>query len=129
MDEEIEEIRKRKLEEMMGKPEYPDKPIEVNDQDFDEIIGKYPVVVVDFWSERCPPCIIIAPIIEELAKELSGKVVFGKMDVDRNMSTAPKFGIQGIPTLLVFKEKKLVDQILGAVPKEQILEKLKKYIK
>ena len=126
--DELEDIRKKKLEEMMGKSGYLDKPIEVNDGDFDEIIGKYPVVVVDFWSERCPPCRIIAPVIEELAKELSGKVVFGKMDVDSNRATPVKFGIMAIPTLLVFKKGKLVDQIIGAVPKEMIMERLKVHI-
>lgn len=127
--DEIEEIKKRKMEEVLSKMKYPDRPIEVKDDNFEEIIGKYPLIVVDFWSERCPPCKMIAPVIDELAKDLSGKVVFGKMDVDSNMLTAPKFGIQGIPTLLVFKEKELVDQIVGAVPKGHIMEVLKKHMK
>ncbi len=126
--DELEKIKEERMNKMMNKKTYPDKPVEVNDGDFDEIIGKYPVVLVDFWSERCPPCRIIAPVIEQLAKELSGKVVFGKMDVDSNRATPMKFGIMAIPTLLVFKEGKLVDQIIGAVPKEMILERLKVHI-
>jgi thioredoxin 1 len=126
--DELEEIRKKKMKEMLNKTEYPDKPIEMSDGNFDGIIGKYPVVLVDFWSERCPPCRIIAPIIEELTRELKGKVVFGKLDVDRNRATAMKFGIMAIPTLMVFRKGELVDQIIGAVPKEQILGKLKEYI-
>lgn len=127
MEDEIKEIRKKKMEEMLNKMKYPEKPIELEDGNFDQTIGKYPAVVVDFWSERCPPCRLIAPVIEELAGELKGKVVFGKLNVDKNRETAVKFGIMAIPTLLVFKEGKMVDQIVGAVPKEQILEKLKIY--
>lgn len=126
--DELEEIRKRKLKEMKEKSEYPDKPIELGDGDFDETIGKYPLMVVDFWSERCPPCRIIAPVIEELAKDLKGEVVFGKLDVDRNRATAVKFGIMAIPTLMVFKKGEMVDQIMGAVPKEQLLEKIKEHL-
>ena len=82
--------------------------------------------MIDFWSERCPPCRLIAPLIEELAKELSGKVVFGKLDVDRNPSTATRFGVMAIPTLLVFRNGEVVDRIVGAVPKEFILGRLRK---
>jgi thioredoxin 1 len=124
--DELEEIRKRKVAEMMDKMKYPDRPIELKDGNFDETIKKYPVVLVDFWSERCPPCRFIAPVIEELAKELSGKVVLGKLDVDRNITTAMRFRIMGIPTLMIFKGGELVDQIVGAAPKEIILERLKK---
>jgi thioredoxin 1 len=128
MGEEIEEIRKRKMKEMLDKMKYPDRSIELKDGNFNETIKKYPVVLVDFWSERCPPCRLIAPVIEELAGELKGKVVFGKLDVDRNISTAMRFGIMAIPTLMIFKKGELVDRIMGAVPKEQILEKLKRYL-
>ncbi|MCK4497131.1 MAG: thioredoxin [Candidatus Aenigmarchaeota archaeon] len=126
--DELEEIRKRKLKEMEEKLKYPDKPIDLQGENFDETVKKYPLILVDFWSEWCPPCTIIAPILEELAKELSGKVIFGKLNVDNNRETAMKFGIMSIPTLLVFKKEKLVDQITGAVPKEQILEKIKEHL-
>jgi thioredoxin 1 len=128
MGEEIEDIRKRKMKEMMDKMKYPDRPIEIKDGNFNETVKKYPVVLVDFWSERCPPCRLIAPVIEELAGELKGEVVFGKLDVDQNRATAVRFSIMAIPTLMIFKKGELVDQIMGAVPKEYLLEQLKKHL-
>lgn len=124
--DELEEIRKRKMEEMLKKIKYPTKPLELNEGNFEELVKRYPLIVIDFWSERCPPCRLIAPLIEELAKELSGKVVFGKLDVDRNPSTATRFGVMAIPTLLVFRNGEVVDRIVGAVPKEFILGRLRK---
>jgi thioredoxin 1 len=124
----MEEIRERKVREMLDRMKYPDKPIDIRDGDFDEIIRKYPIMLVDFWAEWCPPCRIVGPVIEELARELQGKVVFGKLDVGSNQSTALKFGITAIPTLLIFREGKIAESITGAVPKEQILGRLRKYI-
>lgn len=126
--DELEEIRKRKLKEMEEKMKYPGKPINLQDGNFDETVKKYPLILVDFWSEWCPPCRIVGPVIEDLARELQGKVVFGKLDVGSNQSIALKFGITAIPTLLIFKEGKVAESITGAVPKEQILDKLMKYI-
>ena len=108
--------------------DYPDKPIKLSDKTFAENIQKYPLSVVDFWAEWCGPCRMIAPILDELAEELSGKVVFGKMNVDENRSVAGEFGISGIPTLLVFKNGELVDRLVGAAPKESILAKLQPHI-
>jgi len=126
--DELEEIRKRKMEEILKKNKYPEKPVKLEDGNFDENIRKYPLVVVDFWSEWCPPCKLIAPVVDELAKELSGKAVFGKLNVDENRSLAARFGIMAIPTLLVFRKGEVVDQITGAVPKEQILGSIKKHL-
>jgi len=129
---ELEEIRKRKMKELerryVGKKEATDHPIQVTDNTFDQVIKAHPVVVVDFWGEWCPPCHMIAPIIEELAKDYVGKVVFGKLNTNENQATAVKYGITAIPTLLFFKNGKLVDQVLGAVPKQHLEEKLKKII-
>lgn len=108
---------------------YPDAPIQLNNKAFTEIVQKYPLVVVDFWASWCAPCHMIAPFVEELAKEYSGKIVFGKMNVDEGRSTAMEFGIMSIPTLLMFKNGKEVDRIIGAVPKESIKRKLKQYLK
>nr|2YNX_A Chain A, LACA THIOREDOXIN [synthetic construct]2YNX_B Chain B, LACA THIOREDOXIN [synthetic construct] len=103
--------------------------VQLNDENFDEVIKKNnKVVVVDFWAEWCGPCRMIAPIIEELAKEYAGKVVFGKLNVDENPEIAAKYGIMSIPTLLFFKNGKVVDQLVGAMPKEALKERIKKYL-
>ncbi len=130
--DELDEIRKRKMKELgkkyLGKKEAIDHHIQVTDKTFDQVIGAHPAVVIDFWAQWCPPCHIIAPIIEELAKDYAGKVVFGKLDVDENKTTAVKYGITAIPTLLFFKNGKLVDQVLGAVSKQHLEEKIRKII-
>ena len=102
-------------------------PIVVTDADFDQIARKYPLIVIDCWAEWCGPCRVIAPVIEELASEHAGKIVFGKLNVDENPETAQKFGIMGIPTLLIMKDGAEVDRIVGAAPKLLIENKLKKY--
>ncbi|MEE8442604.1 MAG: thioredoxin [Dehalococcoidia bacterium] len=100
-------------------------PIAVTDEEFDEQVLKASVpVLVDFWAEWCAPCKMIAPIVEDLANEYDGKVSFFKMDVDSNPETSLKFGIRSIPTLLVFKNGKPVDQVIGAVPKAVLKKRL-----
>jgi len=77
-------------------------------------------VVVDFWAEWCMPCRMIAPVVEELAKEYAGKVVFGKLNTDENPTIAARYGISAIPTMIFFKKGKPVDQIVGAMPKSEL---------
>lgn len=105
--------------------EFPDAPIEVTDATFNEVIHRYSLVVIDFWAEWCGPCRMLAPTINDLAKEYSGKVVFGKLNTDENQETAARFGIMGIPTLLIFKDGELKDTIVGVLPKGQIEAKIK----
>ena len=81
-------------------------------------------MLIDFWAVWCGPCRMIAPIVEEIAGEYQGKVKIGKLDVDNNPDVAGKYGIRSIPTLLIFKGGKIVDQIVGAVPKTMITSKL-----
>jgi thioredoxin 1 len=101
------------------------KPIEVTDNNFkSEVLDSATPVLVDFWAVWCGPCKMIAPIVEELAKEYDGKMKFGKLDVDANPQVSMQFGIRSIPTLLVFKGGKVVDQIVGAMPKRNLLEKI-----
>lgn len=101
------------------------KALEITDANFAAEVEQSSVpVLVDFWAVWCGPCKMIAPIVEELAGEYEGKVKIGKLDVDNNPNVAMKFGIRSIPTLLVFKDGKVVDQIVGAVPKPQIVQKL-----
>lgn len=120
--DELEQIREKKLRELIGQMSTPniDKPIVVSDRNFDQTVKNYPLIVVDCWAAWCAPCRAIAPVVEELAKEYSGKVVFGKLNVDDNPETAEKFGIRAIPTLLVMKNGDEVDRIVGVLPKNQL---------
>lgn len=100
-------------------------PIPVSDSEFDEqVLQADTPVLVDFWADWCGPCKMIAPSIDELAEELDGKVKFTKVDVDENPDIAMKYGIRGIPTLLVFKDGAPVDQLVGAHPKATIKKRL-----
>ncbi|MCX6163829.1 MAG: thioredoxin [Ignavibacteriae bacterium] len=100
-------------------------PLEITDANFAQEVEQSDIpVLIDFWAVWCGPCRMIAPIVEELAGEYQGKAKIGKLDVDNNPNVATKFGIRSIPTILIFKGGKLVDQIVGAVPKGTIVEKL-----
>ncbi|MCS7182504.1 MAG: thioredoxin [Thermoanaerobaculum sp.] len=99
--------------------------IQVTDQDFDEkILNGGKPALVDFWATWCGPCRMIAPHVEALAQEYAGKAIVAKLDVDQNRQTAIRFGIQSIPTLLFFKDGKLVDRVVGAVDKKVLKSKL-----
>ena len=132
-DKELERIRLKKLKEMLKRQtlrekravekqrKIIDKPLELTDSTFTEFVQNNPFVVVDCWAPWCGPCLMVAPIIEELAKEYAGKIVFGKLNVDENPITASRYQIMSIPTLLVFRNGKLVDTIIGAMPKDCLL--------
>jgi len=105
-----------------------DTPIKITDADFDQIIKKYNLVVVDCWAPWCGPCRMVEPVIEELAKEMQGKIIFTKLNVDENQVTSVKHQIMSIPTLLVFKNEELVDRIVGAMPKDMLAAKLEPHI-
>lgn len=103
--------------------------IHLTDAEFNEkITGTDLPVLVDFWAAWCGPCRMIAPIVEELASEYHNKAIIAKLDVDNNQQTAMQFGIRSIPTILIFKNGQVVDTIIGAVPKEQIVSKLEAQI-
>ncbi|HEY8139654.1 MAG TPA: thioredoxin [Nitrososphaera sp.] len=130
-DEELEAIRRRKLAELQKAASAREmmsglnQPIVLTDSNFASEVGKYPLLLVDFWAPWCGPCRMVAPIIEQLAKEYSGRVAFGKLNVDENQMVAGTFGIQSIPTMMIFRAGKPVDVIVGALPKAQIEMKLK----
>ncbi len=105
-----------------------DKPIHVTDDDFDKVVKENRYVVVDFWAEWCRPCHAIAPTIEELARKYAGKVVFAKINSDENQRKFQEFGVMGIPTLLFFKDGKLIDQVIGAMPKVQFEQRVVKHL-
>jgi len=99
--------------------------IAVNDANFEEEVEKHDgLAIVDFWATWCGPCRMIAPILEQLSSEYEGKVKVTKLDVDANIKTGSRFNVRSIPTLLFFKDGKVVDQIIGAVPKGHIETKL-----
>jgi thioredoxin 1 len=132
MDEELEAIRRKKMEELKSGAtkgaDWPNEPVTLTDAGFDAFVAKYPMVVVDCWAPWCGPCRMVAPVVEALAKEMAGKVAFGKLNTDENPKTPGKFNISAIPTLLVFKDGKLADRVIGAMPKEQLATKIKKHL-
>lgn len=106
----------------------PDTPIQLSDGNFDENVKKYQNVAIDCWAPWCGPCRMVEPVITDLAKEMQGKMVFGKLNVDESRSIAKKYQIMAIPSLLVFKNGKLIDKIIGAMPKEMLKSKLNPYL-
>lgn len=103
--------------------------IELTDLNFeDEVLKSDKLVLVDFWAEWCAPCKMIAPIVEEIANEYADRLKVGKLNVDYNPKTAMKYGIMSIPTLLLFQNGRVIEQIVGAMPKKNLLAKLEKYL-
>lgn len=124
VDPELEKIRKKKLEKMLEKVNKGgnkvSEPVKLTESNFMQVMQENENVVVDFWAEWCGPCRLVSPVIEELAKEYSGRVVFAKLNTDENQTLAASFGISAIPTLIFFKNGKPVDQIVGAYPKSEL---------
>lgn len=99
-----------------------------NDNFADEVLKSTIPVLVDFWAEWCGPCRMIAPVVEEIATEYANKLKVGKVNVDLHQMVAMQYGIRSIPTLLVFKNGQVVEQIVGAVPKKVLVERIEKHL-
>jgi thioredoxin 1 len=103
--------------------------VTVTDENFEQQIVNAPgLAMVDFWATWCGPCRMIAPIVQQLADEYAGQVTVGKMDVDANQQVAATFGIRSIPTILFFKDGKMVEQVVGAVPRPALESKIKQLL-
>lgn len=140
-DDEFNEIMQKKMKQYIEKRNdveanyntnretYHTIPVILTDYKFTESINKYQILIVDFWADWCGPCRMVSPIIEQLSNELSGKVVFGKLNVDKNPSVSNVFGIQSIPTIIIFKNGQVADRIVGAITKSQLILKISPHIK
>ncbi len=101
------------------------KPVEITDANFQsEVLNSATPVLIDFWAVWCGPCKAIAPVVDEIARDYEGKLKVGKLDVDSNPEVPMRYGIRNIPTLMVFKEGKPVEQIIGAIPKRNLIERV-----
>ncbi len=130
-DSELETIRQRMMNEIaagrrneaaMQAPG--GVPVTLSDSSFDSFVRDNRIAFVDFWAPWCGPCRMVAPVVEALASELAGKVAFGKLNVDDNPVKSAQFGIMSIPTMMVFRNGKPADMIVGAVPRGEILSRL-----
>ncbi|MDD1677234.1 MAG: thioredoxin [Methanomicrobiales archaeon] len=126
MDDDLETARKKRIQEIQESVKKKENPgvMVITEAMFQEILGKEPRLVVDFWAEWCGPCRMVGPAIEELAAEFSGKVTFGKCNTDENPRISQRMNIAAIPTIMLFSQGKLVERIIGAYPKEVIRSKI-----
>ena len=109
-----------KPEKVIVDKKVPVKPLTVTADNFEEVINKYDIVLVDGWASWCMPCRMIAPVLDELASEMKGQVVFAKLNVDDNRDIAGQLGMYSIPNLVLFKNGKMVDRTMGAMPKAML---------
>ncbi len=107
-------------------PDNPEEPMSLDDTGFQQAKEKYGFIVFDFWASWCPPCRMMTPILETLAKKHTGKIAIGKINTDDHSATAQEFGISAIPTFLVFKDGELADRITGAMPEADFENRLLK---
>jgi len=102
--------------------------VEITDQNFQEVTGQAGLTMVDFWAVWCGPCRMVAPIVEQLAEDYAGQVTVGKLDVDSNQRSASQFNVRSIPTILFFRDGKVVDQVIGAVPRPALESRIKQLL-
>jgi len=131
-DRELKRIREKKIRELMKlkerKQEMTKEPIHVTDLNFNETVNQHSLALIDCWAPWCGPCQAMTPTIEKLAEEYTGKILVGKLNVDENPKTAESFQVFSIPTMLVMKNGREVDRIIGLCPKNHIEAILKKHL-
>jgi thioredoxin 1 len=141
-DKELERIKSKKLREMFKRRALKEeaevsrgqrgsalnKPVELTDAIFKETVQSNSLVVVDCWAPWCAPCHIVSPVVEEMARDYAGKIMFGKLNVDENRRVAMQYQIMSIPTLLLFKNGKLVDRIIGAMPRRMLEPRITRHL-
>ena len=134
-DDEVRRINEKKFEEMRRRKTQPEegkeaagRPVDLTEANFNEVVKSHPVVVVDFWAPWCGPCRVVSPVLEQLASEMAGQATFAKLNVDDNPTISQQFGIQGIPTIMVFKDGEPVDGLVGAAPKQMIEARIRPYV-
>src|SRR5512145_1767528 len=119
MDDELARIREKRVQELTEKMKQSGKPggvSEINEMYFQQFVSTNPFAVIDFWAEWCGPCRRVAPVMDELAREFTGRVAFGKCNTDDNRHIAMQFNISAIPAIMLFANGQLVDRIIGAYP-------------
>ena len=124
--DELEAIRQKKMERLQTMTS--GEVLILDDNNLAETVREHPFVVLDCWAEWCGPCKMVAPIIEQLAVEYAGRITFAKLNIDENMGTAMKYQISAIPTMLVFRNGEMAGQIIGALPKNHIEQKLQEFM-
>ncbi len=131
----VEEVsRAQKLQEMLGKngnnggSSWPESPQAVTTPNFDSTLNNYSLCVMDFWANRCQPCRVMEPLLDELAKTYQGKIFFGKINTDENIELTNKLGIRSIPTFCVFRNGDLVQKAEGIIPRNEFVNLLSPYL-
>jgi thioredoxin 1 len=126
----VERRRKEWEQERASHPEQggPGGVIELTDATFDSQLKSHKFMLVDFWAPWCGPCRWVSPLLEQIARENAGRLVLGKLNVDENPMTSQRFGIEGIPTIMIVKEGKIVDHVVGALPKEDLEMVIRPYL-
>jgi thioredoxin 1 len=128
-----DESRSKKLQQLLKGSQTngeaaPGKPQNLNQTQYEQILAKYPIIVIDFWAQRCQPCKVMAPLMDQLATEYQNKVFFGKVNTDENIDLANKLGIRNIPAFRVYKNRQLVEKAEGIVPKAQFKSMIDRHL-